>query len=137
MAPGLLGKGHRGFCYNVPLLRHPRPLALQTGNLNLTLIPVDRNYGLQAARHCVLGRHIHGDYLMAPYPALFMNGSAPIADPLLRQAFGRRASPRTITVLYEYVAGPHGSARRPRVPSLTLPHSYGGGVGGGTTNRHE
>ena len=105
MAPGLLGKGHRGSFYNVPLLRHPHPLALQTGNLNLTLIPVDRNYGLQAARHCVLGRHIHGDYLMAPYPALFMNGFAPIAYPLLRQAFGRRACPsdphRTVRVRSE------------------------------------
>ena len=107
------------FFYNVPLLRHPRPLALQMGNLNLTLIPVDRNYGLQAARHCVLGRHIHGDCLMAPYPALFMNGSALIADPLLRQAFGRRACPsdphRTVRVR-------SGSSRLRSPVSRPFPH---------------
>jgi hypothetical protein len=95
------------------------------GNLNLTLIPVDRNYGLQAARHCVLGRHVHGDYLMAPYPALFMNGSAPIAYPCCDKPSAGGLAPRTLTVLYDYAAGPHGYAHRSRVPSLTLPHKYG------------
>jgi len=41
-----------------------------------------------------------------------MNVSAPIADPLLRQAFGRRTCPRTFNVLHEYALGPLGSVRR-------------------------
>ena len=57
---------------------------------------------------------------VAPTPALFMNTSAAIADPLLRLAVG--LAPRTLTVLHEYASGPQGSVRRSRDAAQRFRH---------------